>query len=191
MYLKYGGYRHQAEDVNVDIHRDRFFDNGIARGYTETWTIQGRLHAARRQELADAFNRLWVAYRRRDQDLGFCLDDGTPTACFLPTSICDRGTRVVRPPQPEMSLDDDDATEIFYTIVVEGDVLERSEPTALNAGMKNTTEVECTITGKVSFLDELEERIMKRLNEIQEEERKRDDWWKGEGDDDASEREEY
>ena len=127
MYLKYGTYRHADNEVSVVISKEGLFTQaGILRGTRERWTIQGRLQAADQASLTTAIDALAAAYSVQAQNLGFFLDDDSPTSHAILNAATNGGVRVVAPPSFPEGKGAEYTTFRNYSIVLEAELLDRS-----------------------------------------------------------------
>ncbi len=127
MYLKYGTYRHADNEVSVAISKDGLFSQaGIASGVRERWTIQGRLQAADQASLTAAIDALAAAYSVQAQNLGFYLDDDSPTSHAIVSAATNGGVRVVAPPSFPQGKGAEYSTFRNYSIVLEAEWLDTS-----------------------------------------------------------------
>lgn len=98
MYLKYGNYRHEDNEVelaSITKHLVRA-ESGAKRLLRETWTLKGELRAATQSALDAAIRQLENAYLRQDgRDAVFYFDDGTATQHQLRNSRSLSGVRVL------------------------------------------------------------------------------------------------
>ncbi len=127
-YLKYGSYQHETNEADVSIARVARFNSGGQRiGYTETWRITGRLHAADQAAITAAINSLRGAYLDGN-DLTLFLDNGTAMAHSLTSVNAIGGTRVIEGPEFREGAGAEYSTFRTYQIAVEADIRTANVP---------------------------------------------------------------
>ena len=100
MFLKYGSYQHDPSEVALMIDKEAILSpDGVQFAERIRWDIVGRIHASNQATVNAAVKALEAAYSRNNQDAGFYMDDGTPTAHVLINSQSLYGVKVVRPPR--------------------------------------------------------------------------------------------
>ncbi len=136
MYLKYGNYQHAANEVSVVISKEGLFtEANIPRGVRERWNIQGRLQAGDQASLTAAIGALTAAYSVQAQDVGFFLDNGTPTSHAIASAATNGGVRIVVPPSFPEGKGAEYSTFRTYTVALEAELLD------LSASLMSWTEV--------------------------------------------------
>ena len=100
MFFKYGNYSHEAGEVAATaLTKAAVYDSaGNLLGYSHTWQLKGRIHAASASALTAAIQAMEAAYAVQGQDAGFWLDAATPSAHYMRSADMVGGVKVTKPP---------------------------------------------------------------------------------------------
>ena len=99
MYLQYGDYSHDENEVEIKIDRSALLDrNGSPYGYKETWAIDGKIQANTQALLSSKLRRLEQAYSINNQDATLYTQNGGPSVHQLLASNSISGVLVKKPP---------------------------------------------------------------------------------------------
>lgn len=121
MYLQYGNYVHQANQLRVQQRGDRYLRTPRGEKYALLATVfaQGALKVDDQADAVSKVNTLKNAYKVDGLKLSWHYNDGTETPLGLSSVFSFNGTKVIMPP----TLDNPDptqwATYVYYSLAVE------------------------------------------------------------------------
>lgn len=127
MQLVYGSYTHDENEVSLaSVRTSLYSDTRIKIGYTERWTINGRIQGSSQSDLTTKINALRAAYAVDGGNLYLKDNSGANTSLVILNSNTTSGVKIMEVSIPDLS-GAQYTTFVDYTIIADAEVVAQTE----------------------------------------------------------------